>query len=101
MWPIYFVIVWYALIFLFLATAAYVCVSVVAGHNQLGKRLFLAILAFGGSALLGYIIAGVVSYLHIGIKANEEPNRIIVAIAYFVPGLFGAWFSWRTFKPST
>jgi hypothetical protein len=102
MWPIYFVVAWYVVIFLFLATAAYVCVSVVAGLNQLGKRLFMAILAFGGSALVGcYIAAGVVSYLRIGTKAIVEPNRVVIAVAYVVPGLIGSWASWKSFKPST
>jgi hypothetical protein len=101
MWPIYFLLAYYAAIYLFLATAAYVCISVVAGHNKLGKRLFAAILVFGGSALVGYIIAGVVSYLHTGSKPLEEPNRVVIAIAYILPGMIGALVSWRTFKPST
>lgn len=101
MWPIVFLLAYYSLTFLVLATAAYVCISVVAGLSQLGKRLFVTILAFGGAALVGYIVAGVVAYMHSGIKALEEPNRVVLATAFVLPGLIGAWFSWRAFKPST
>ena len=53
MWPIYFFIAEYAVIYLVVAGAVYVCFSVVAGHNRLGKSLFLAVLAFGACALAG------------------------------------------------
>jgi hypothetical protein len=101
MWPIYFLLAYYAMIYLFLATAAYVCISVVAGQNELGKRLFVAILVFGGCALVGYVISGVVSYLQTGSKPIQGPNRLVIAIAYILPGTIGAWVSWRRFKPST
>ena len=101
MWPIYFMLVYYAGIYLFLATAAYVWISVVAGRNLLGKRLFLAILAFGFSALLGYIVAGAVASLRTGPRAIVEPDRVVIVTAYILAGLIGAWVSWKIFKPST
>jgi hypothetical protein len=104
--PIVIFVLEYAACFLFLAAAAYVSISIVAGRNQLGKRLFLAILAFGGCALAGYFVAGLVQYwiakyLHTHTEAIGEPNRAVIATAYFVPGLIGAWISWKKFKPST
>jgi MFS superfamily sulfate permease-like transporter len=95
MWPIYLSLAYYALVYLFLACAAYVCFSVVAGLNRLGKRLFRAILAFGGSALVGCIIAVAVALLHGGSKAMAEPNRFLLAIVYIASGLIGAFVSWR------
>ena len=59
MWPIYFLIAEYAVIYLVVAVGVYVCFSVVAGHNRLGKRLFLAVLAFGACALAGYALENV------------------------------------------
>jgi hypothetical protein len=40
MWPIFFLIAEYAVVYLVVAGGVYVSVSVVAGHNRLGKRLF-------------------------------------------------------------
>ena len=102
MWPIYLAAAYYAFIYVFLATAAYVCFSVVAGLDELGKRLFFAILAFGGGALVGCISATAVAYLYEGTNAITEPNRLMVAISYSASGVIGALVSWRrTFKPST
>jgi len=102
MWPIYFLIAEYAVIYLVVAGAVYVCFSVVAGHNRLGKRLFLAVLAFGACALARYVIENVLTVLlHTRTGPADEPNRRLTLSAYVVPGMLGSWLSWKLFKPST
>jgi len=102
MWPIFFLIAEYAVIYLVVAGGVYVSVSVVAGHNRLGKRLFLAVLAFGVFSAAGYVVLNVLSaLLHAKTQPADEPNRLLVTVAYVVPGMLGGWVSWKLFKPST
>jgi hypothetical protein len=102
MWPIYFLLAYYAATYLVVAGGVYVCFSVVAGHDSLGNRLFLAVLAFGACSLAGYIVADVLTVLlHARTYPISEPNRPLLIGAYVVPGMLGSWVSWKRFKPST
>ena len=102
MWPIYFVIAYYVVIYLVVAGGVYVCFSVVAGHNRLGKKLFVAVLSFGLCSLAGYVALNVLTViLHAQAGPVDEANRLLTLIAYVVPGMLGSWISWRLFKPST
>ncbi|HUX44071.1 MAG TPA: hypothetical protein VMV57_04905 [Terracidiphilus sp.] len=100
--PFHLLVSEYAVTYLLLAGAAYVCVSVLADRNALGKRLFVAILAFGASAAAGYgTTVALLVQLHLGVNALQEPNHVIAAIAYFLSGASGGLIAWKAFTPST
>ena len=102
MWPIYFLLAYYAATYLVVAGGVYVCFSVIAGHDRLGKRLFFAVLAFGACSLAGYILANVLTVLlHARTDLIDQPDRFLLIGAYVVPGMLGSWVSWKRFKPST
>ena len=102
MWPIFFLIAEYAVIYLVEAGGVYVCFSVVAGYNRLGKRLFLAVLAFGVFSAAGYVVLNLLwALVHNQTQRSDEPNRFLTLSAYVVPGMLGSWVSWKLFRPST
>jgi hypothetical protein len=79
-----------------MALAVYVCFSVVAGRDALGKRLFWAVLAFGAWAAVGYIfITIVVSMLHLDSTVERQPQALFFSAAYIAPGLLGSWLTIR------
>ena len=86
--------VFYAGAFVFIAGCAYVCFSVVAGLDALGKRLFVAIVAFGASSFVGYIILVLaISQSPFGAILNGPYSRATLILAYVIPGLLGSWAS--------
>ena len=102
MWPIYFLVGYYVVIYLVVAGGVYVCFSVVAGHDRLGKRLSVAVLAFGACSLAGYILANVLEMLlHTRTDPSDEPDRFLLIFTYVISGMLGVWASWKRFKPST
>ena len=104
MWPIYLLIavVEYAVTCLVVAGGVYVSISVVAGHNRLGRRLFIAVLAFGGCSAIGYVALSVLSALmHAQTQPTDEPNQLLVKVVYVGSGMLGGCASWKLFKPST
>ncbi|HUN83387.1 MAG TPA: hypothetical protein VMU48_03370 [Terracidiphilus sp.] len=96
-----FLLIYYALTYLFLAGCGYVCFSVVAGLDALGKRIFAAVLAFGACSLAGYVAINVAMALfHLKLDQDGRTERTIIVLAYVVSGLIGSWFSLRIFKPA-
>jgi hypothetical protein len=101
MWPIYFLCAEYAVTYLLMAGAAYVCVSVLANRSALGKRLFMTILGFGAAALAGYMLTGIVmEFMHPGAQSFTQTSRILTAVAYLFSGAAGGWLVWRLYLPA-
>lgn len=95
-----FLLVYYALTFLVLAGCGYVCFSVVAGLDVLGKRIFVAVLAFGACSLVAYGAMNVaIALLHLELDQGGRMGRTLIVLGYVVSGLTGSWFSLRIFKP--
>ncbi len=76
--------------YLFIALAVYVCFSVVAERDALGKKLFWAVLAFGACSAIGYVAISIaVSSIH-SLRMDQLQAPFVFA-AYIVPGLLGGW----------
>ena len=91
--------IFYAGLFFFMALCGYVCLSVVAGLDSLGKRVFVAILAFGACSYVGFvavILAISASPLKVILEGRFAPFSY--TLAYVIPGLIGAWLSLKALK---
>ena len=80
--------------YFFFAICGYVCLSVVAGLDRLGKRVFFAVLGFGAFSYLGFITAILaisVSPFKTILVGRGQP--FIFALAYILPGLAGGWLA--------
>jgi hypothetical protein len=91
--------IFYAAGFLFIALCGYVCFSVVAGLNALGKRVFWAVLAFGACSYVGFIVV-ILAIAFSPLKGLLAGGfrSVIYASAYILPGLVGSWLSVKGFN---
>jgi hypothetical protein len=84
----------YAGTFFFIAICGYVCLSVVAGLDRLGKRVFVAVLGFGACSYVGFIVAILaISVSPFKTILEGQTRPFMFALAYFLPGLVGGWLS--------
>src|SRR5271157_2867714 len=91
--------IFYAGAYFFIALCAYVCISVAAGLNALGKQVFVAILAFGACSFIGFIVILLaVSALHLNAVLAEPFRTATFTLAYIIPGLAGVWASLKALK---
>ena len=89
----------YAGAWVLLGFCGYVCISIVGGLDSLGKRVFLATVAFGASSYVGFILFLLVcNMFHVGSAMRWPLQKSILGIAYVVPGSMGAWLSLRCFN---
>jgi hypothetical protein len=92
----------YACGFFFLAWCCYVCISVVGGLDSLGRRVFIAVMAFGVSSYIGFIV--ILPFLNLLLVKpiqDKQLLHLLDALAYFLPGVLGSWLSLRAFKSCT
>jgi hypothetical protein len=94
--------IFYAAGFIFIAIFGYVCLSVAADLKTLGRKVFVAILAFGASSYIGFIVV-VLAIESSPLKSllGGQSRVAIYALAYVGPGLTGSCLSlWvlRTLK---
>jgi hypothetical protein len=84
----------YAVAWVFVGLCGYVCISIVGGFESLGKRVFVATVAFGASSYVGFILILLVgSTLHVSSATQGPLQKVVLGLAYIVPGLVGAWLS--------
>jgi hypothetical protein len=84
----------YAVASVFIGFCGYVCISIVGGLDSLGKRVFVATVAFGASSYVGFILILLVGYMFHVSSAMQGPfQKVVLGLAYVVPGLAGAWLS--------
>jgi hypothetical protein len=94
-----FLTIYYAGAYFFIALCGYVCISVVAGLNALGKQVFVAILAFGACSYIGFIVILLaVSALHFDAVLAEPFRTATFTLAYIIPGQTGVWASLKALK---
>jgi hypothetical protein len=90
--------IFYAGTFFFIALCGYVCLSVVAGMDALGKRVFLSILAFGASSYAGFLVVILaISFSPFKAILEGRAQPLIFGLAYILPGLVGGWVSLKGF----
>jgi hypothetical protein len=91
--------IFYAAGFLFVAFCGYVCLSIAADLHTLGKRVFVAILAFGACSYIGFIaVILAVGSSPLRVLLQGQFRGALFALAYVAPGLTGSWFALRAFK---
>lgn len=84
---------------MFIGLCGYVCISIVGGVDSLGKRVFVATVAFGASSYVGFILILLVGYtLHVSSAMQGPLQKAVWGLAYVVPGSVGAWLSLRGFN---
>ena len=75
------------------------CLAIVGGLDSLGKRVFVATVAFGASSYIGFILILLVGYsFHVGSGTWGPLQKVVLGLAYVVPGLVGAWLSLKGFN---
>ena len=91
--------IFYAGGYLFIAVAAYICISVAGGLDALGERAFVAILSFGAGSLIGFVFLLMIGpALGLHAESGGTAQKVIYSLVYIVPGLVGAWASLKAFK---
>jgi len=89
----------YAVAWVFIGFSGYVCISIVGGLDSLGKRVFVATVAFGASSYVGFILILLLgNILHVSSATQGPLKKVVWGLAYVVPGLVGAWLSLKVFN---
>ncbi len=91
--------IYYVGIYVFAGFCGYVCFSIVAGLDKLGKRIFISIVAFGLASMCGLIVSTVlIKASRMDLNWTGSFPTIVYTLIYVLSGFAGVWFALKGAK---